>query len=89
MTNKMPTRTVARLSTAALLMMLACVLGAPSVARGQTAGEIVAANIKASGGERAIARIDNFTSKGRVTVESPFFGKLEGTIEVVRVPGRG
>ena len=43
MTNMMPTRTVARLSSAAPLMMLACVLGAPSVARGQTAEEIVAA----------------------------------------------
>ena len=86
MTNKM-TRTVARLS--APFMMLACVLVAPSVARGQTAEEIVAANIKASGGEQAIAQIDNFTSKGRLSVESPFFGKLEGTIEAVRVPGRG
>jgi hypothetical protein len=88
MTNTMPTRTVARLSSAAL-MMLACVLGAPAVARGQTAEEIVAANIAASGGEQAIARIDNFTSKGRITVESSFFGTLEGTIEAVRVPGRG
>ena len=89
MTNKTPTRALARLSRAAPLMMLACVLAAPSVARGQTAQEIVAANIKASGGEQAIARIDNFTNKGRITVESPFFGKLEGTIETVRVPGRG
>ena len=89
MTNKMATRIVARLSSAAPLMMLACVLGAPSVAHGQTAEEIVAANIKASGGEQAIARIENFTSKGRLIVESPFFGKLEGTIEMVRVPGRG
>ena len=77
MTNKMP------------LMVLACLLVAPSVARGQTAEEIVAANIKASGGEAAIARIQNFTTKGRVTVESPFFGKLEGALEAVRVPGRG
>lgn len=77
MTNKMP------------LMMLACLLVAPSVARGQTAEEIVAANITASGGEAAIARVQNFTTKGRVTVESPFFGKLEGTLEAVRVPGRG
>ena len=89
MTNKTPTRALARLSRAAPLMMLACVLGAPSVARGQTAEEIVAANIKASGGETAVARVQNFTSKGRVTVESPFFGKLEGTLEMVRVPGRG
>jgi hypothetical protein len=36
-----------------------------------------------------MARVGNFTSKGRITVESPFFGKLEGAIEVVRVPGRG
>ena len=89
MNNTTPTRTVAWLSGVGPLMMLACVLGAPSVARGQTAEEIVAANITASGGEQAIARIDNFTSKGRVSVESPFFGKLEGTIEMVRVPGRG
>lgn len=72
-----------------MLLMLACVLGATSVARGQTADEIVAAHIKASGGEQAIARIENFTSKGRITVESPFFGKLEGTLEAIRVPGRG
>ena len=89
MTNKMPTRAVARLSRAAPLMMLACVLGAPAVARGQSAEEIVAANIKASGGEAAVARVENFTSKGRVTIESPFFGKLEGTLEMIRVPGRG
>ena len=89
MTNEIPARTVARLSGALAVMMFACLLAAPAVARGQTAEEIVAANIKASGGERAIAHIVNFTSKGRVTVESPFFGKLEGTIEVVRVPGRG
>ena len=95
MTNTMPTRnvattrSVARLSGAAALMVLAWVLGAPSVARGQTAEEIVAANIAASGGEQAIARIDNFTSKGRVAIESQFFGKLEGTLEMVRVPGHG
>ena len=70
------------------LMILACVIAAPSVARGQTAEEIVAANITASGGEAAIARIENFTSKGRVTVESPFFGTLEGTLESIHVPGR-
>jgi hypothetical protein len=75
--------------TNTMLLMLACVLGAASVARGQTADEIVAAHINASGGEQAIARIDNFTSKGRITVESPFFGKLEGTLEAIRVPGRG
>src|SRR5262245_43768155 len=89
MTNKVSVPTVARLSSAAPAMMLACVLGMPSVASGQTAEEIVAANIKASGGEQAIARIENFTSKGRLTIESPFFGKLEGTLEMVRVPGRG
>ena len=71
------------------LMMLTCLLGAASTAHGQTAEEIVAANITASGGEAAIARIQNFTTKGRVTVESPFFGKLEGTLEVVRMQGRG
>jgi hypothetical protein len=89
MTNRMPTRTTARLYSTAPLVMLACMLGAPSVARVQTAEEIVAANIKASGGEEAIARIDSFTSKGRITIESPFFGTLEGTLEMVRVPGRG
>ena len=89
MTNTTPTRTMAWLSSAAPLMILACVLGAPSVARAQTAEEIVAANIKASGGEQAIARIGNFTSKGRVTVESPLFGRLEGTLDAVRVPGHG
>jgi hypothetical protein len=71
------------------ILVMACVLAAPSIARGQTAAEIVAANIAASGGEKAIARIENFTSKGRLTIESPFFGKLEGTIALVRVPGRG
>ena len=94
MTTNVPPRTgVRRFSTApfstALLVILNCLLGAPAGARGQTADEIVAANITASGGEPAIARIDNFTSKGRVTVESPFFGKLEGTLAAVHVPGRG
>jgi hypothetical protein len=71
------------------LMLLAFVLVVPSGAHGQTADEIVAANIKASGGEEAIARIQNFTTKGRVTIESPLFGRLEGTLEIVAVPGRG
>ena len=71
------------------LILLAFLLTVPSVARGQTADEIVAANIKASGGDAAIARIANFTTKGRVTIESPLFGKLEGTLEMVGVPGRG
>jgi len=88
MTNKAPTQTWVQLSGAALLLMLG-VLGAPSIALGQTAEEIVAANIKAAGGEQAIARIENFKSTGRVTIESPFFGKLEGTLEMVRAPGRG
>jgi hypothetical protein len=70
-------------------VLLAGMFLVPSWAHGQTAAEIVAANITASGGEQAIARIENFTSRGRITVESPFFGKLEGTIEIVRVPGRG
>src|SRR5690606_22535751 len=61
----------------------------PGAATAQTVDEIVSANIAATGGEEAIARIENFTSTGRVTVESPFFGKLEGTLEAVRVPGRG
>lgn len=71
------------------LVLLAFLLGVPSVALGQTADEIVAANITASGGEAAIAGIQNVTTKGRVTIESQFFGKLEGTLETVRVPGRG
>jgi hypothetical protein len=49
---------------------------------------MIVAYITASGGEAAIARIENFTSKGRVTVESPFFGTLEGTLESIHVPGR-
>jgi hypothetical protein len=71
------------------LMLLAFVLVVPSGAHGQTADEIIAANIKASGGEEAIARIQNFTTRGRVTIESPLFGKLEGILEIVAVPGRG
>lgn len=60
-----------------------------TLATAQTADEIAAANIAATGGEEALARIENVTSKGRVTIESPFFGKLEGTLDVVSVPGRG
>jgi hypothetical protein len=70
-------------------MLAALLLAAPSAGFGQTADEIVNANIHASGGEASIARIQNFTSKGRVTIESPLFGKLEGTLEFVAVPGRG
>lgn len=66
-----------------------CLVGAPSGASAQTAEEIIAANIAASGGREAIARIENVTSTGRVTVESPIFGQFAGTLEVVRVPGRG
>jgi aldose sugar dehydrogenase len=55
----------------------------------QTADEIVAANIAATGGADAIAQIENFTSTGQIVIESPLFGRLEGTIEVVRVPGAG
>jgi hypothetical protein len=71
------------------MVLTTCLFGAPSGAYAQTAEEIVAANIAASGGAEAIARIKNFRNTGPVTVESPLFGKLEGTIEAVRVPGRG
>jgi hypothetical protein len=70
-------------------LMLAGMLLAPAGAYAQTAEEIVAENITGTGGEQAIARIENFTSRGRITIESSFFGTLEGTIEIVRVPGRG
>jgi len=90
MTKRTPTRMTRPLGGVVPLMLLgACLFGAPPAARAQTAEEIIAANIAASGGEDAIAGIRNFTSRGRVTVESPFFGTLEGTLEVVRVPGRG
>jgi hypothetical protein len=86
----MSAKTTRRLSSAVRMMLVgACLLGAPSGARAQTAEKIIAANIAASGGEEAIARIKNFRNSGRVTVESPLFGKLEGTLEAVRVPGRG
>jgi len=86
----MSTQTTRRLSGAVTLMALgACLFGAPSGAHAQTAEEIIAANIAASGGAEAIARIKNFRNTGSVTVESPLFGKLEGTLEAVRVPGRG
>jgi hypothetical protein len=86
----MSTKATRRLSGAVRIMLLgACLLGAPSGARAQTAENIIAANIAASGGEEAIARIKNFRNSCRVTVESPLFGTLEGTLEAVRVPGRG
>jgi glucose/arabinose dehydrogenase len=69
-----------------LVAGLAC---AASVAQAQTADEIVAANIAATGGADAIARIENVTSTGTVVAESPLFGKLEGSIEAVRIPGTG
>jgi hypothetical protein len=75
--------------TSALMVLTACLFGAPSGVCAQTAEEIVATNIAASGGAEAIARIKNFRNAGPVTVESPLFGKLEGTIEAVRVPGHG
>ena len=62
---------------------------ASSIARAQTADEIVAANIAATGGEDAIARVENYTSTGTVAIDSPLFGKLEGTFDVVRMPGKG
>jgi hypothetical protein len=90
MTSRMSTQTTRRLSGAVTLMLFgACLFGAPSGARAQTAEQIIAANIAASGGEEAIARIKNFGNTGRISVESPLFGKLEGTLEAVRVPGRG
>ena len=69
-----------------LVAGLAC---AASIGRAQTAAEIVTRNIAATGGADAIARIGNFTSSGPVVIESPLFGKLEGTLEAVHVPGRG
>ena len=89
MTKRMSTHATRRLSGAGTLMLLACLFGVPSAARAQTAEQIVAANIAASGGEEAIAQIKNFRNTGDVTVESPLFGKLEGTLEAVRVPGHG
>ena len=90
MTISMSTQTTRRRSRAVPLMLLgACLFGAPSGARAQTPEKIIAANIAASGGEEAIQRITNFRNTGRVIVESPIFGKLEGTLEAIRVPGRG
>jgi hypothetical protein len=90
MTSRMSTQTTRRLSGVVTLMVFAPFLfGAPSSAHAQTAEEVIAANIAASGGAEAIARITNFRNTGPVSVESPLFGKLEGTIEAVRVPGRG
>jgi glucose/arabinose dehydrogenase len=73
----------------ATLMLAAGLACAPSAARAQVADEIVAANIAATGGEEAIARIENVTSSGSVTIESSLFGTLLGSFEAVRVPGRG
>jgi len=70
------------------LFLVAGLAYAASIARAQTADEIVAVNIAATGGEDAIARIENFASTGQVVVESPLFGRLEGTLESVRVPGK-
>jgi glucose/arabinose dehydrogenase len=70
-------------------LVCAALLAVAQTVIAQTAQELVAANIAATGGEEAIARLENFTSSGTVSVESPLFGKLEGTLEAVRVPGRG
>jgi glucose/arabinose dehydrogenase len=76
-----------------VLALVAALVGAASLAVAQTviaqtAQELVAANIAAMGGEEAIARIENYTSSGAISIESPLFGNLEGTIEAVRIPGR-
>jgi glucose/arabinose dehydrogenase len=71
------------------LIVVAGLLCASSTASAQSADEIVAANIAATGGEEAISRIENFTSTGQVVIESPLFGRLEGTLEAVRAPGKG
>jgi aldose sugar dehydrogenase len=77
-----------RFSARAVLLLATTLACAPSVSTAHTADELVSANIAASGGEEAIARIDDFTSSGSITIESPFFGTLEGSFEAVRVPGR-
>lgn len=71
------------------LILVGAMVGAVSLAHAQTAEEIVASNIAATGGEDAIARIGNFTSTGKAHIESPLFGQLDGTFEAVRVPGAG
>ena len=71
------------------LTLIGAMFCAASLARAQTADEIVAANIAATGGEDAIARIESITSTGKVHIESPLFGQLDGTFEAVRVPGKG
>ena len=81
------TRNTKRRSRRSLLLVCGLVY-ASSMAFAQTADEIVAANIAAAGGEEALTGIENFTSAGQVAIESPFFGKLEGTLEAVRIPGR-
>jgi hypothetical protein len=70
------------------LVLVGVIAVAPSAARAETVDDIIAANIAASGGE-AIARIENFTSTGSVAVDIPALGTLDGTIEAVRIPGRG
>ena len=87
---KRPSQTTRQLCRAVPLLLLGAAMACGSAtAQAQTAEEIAAANIAASGGEEAIARIESVRNTGRVTVESPLFGKLEGTLEAVRVPGRG
>src|SRR5690606_16744038 len=34
-------------------------------------------------------RIESFTSTGQVVIESPLFGRLEGTVEIIGMPGAG
>src|SRR5690606_5363100 len=59
-----------------------------STVAAQSANDIVADSIAATGGERRIARIDSVTRSGKLSLESPFLGNLKGTFEVVQLPGR-
>jgi hypothetical protein len=88
MTNRKPTQTTGPSGTLTLVLLAACLL-LPIVARAQTADQIVAASLEATGGEEAIGRIETYSNTGRVKVESPLFGVLEGTLEAIRIPGRG
>ena len=74
-----------RLKTVASMVCAALVAVMASTAAAQTADEVIAKNIEAQGGKKALLGIKGLERKGNVAVDGSF-GQMEGTIEEISIP---
>jgi len=77
---------VIRSSAALAGAVLALLAATPASA--QSATEILAAHLEATGGRAALDRVERLDRSGHLVVESELVGRLEGPIQVLIVPGQ-